>query len=62
MKKCLICYKEIEDDEEVCHSCKVFLKWKYGRGYSNKIKQFRKFRRENSSLNLIKSDRRYKNE
>jgi len=62
MKKCLICYKELEDNEEVCHSCKGFLKWKYKKGYSNKIKQFRRLLKENFSLNSIKPCGRYKNE
>jgi len=30
MKKCLVCNKEIENgEEEICHTCFDFFKWRY---------------------------------
>jgi len=62
MKNCLICKKEIEENEEVCHSCIEFFKYKYGKKWEKELKRFLNILKENESpLESIKSNRRYKN-
>ncbi len=62
MKNCKICKKEIEENEEVCHSCIGFFKYKYGKKWEREIKRFLEALKENEfSLEKNKLNRRYKN-
>jgi len=62
MKQCLICQKEIDEDEKVCDSCIAFFKGKYKKDYCKKIKRFLNLLKKTHSLESIKFNRRYKNE
>lgn len=54
MKKCKICQKEIDENEEVCNSCIDFFKWKYKKTYCKKLRRFQKIMSRNPSLNSTK--------
>jgi hypothetical protein len=63
MKNCLICKKEIEKNEEVCHSCIGFFQYKYGEDWEIEVSRFLNALKKNeNSLEATKSHRRYKNE
>ncbi|VVB79034.1 Uncharacterised protein [uncultured archaeon] len=62
MKNCSICKKEIEENEEVCHSCIEFFKYKYEKKWERELKRFLDTLKENeNALEKTKSNRRYKN-
>jgi len=48
MKNCIICKKE--NEEEVCESCIEFFKWKYGKGYIEKIKNFQEMQKRSGKI------------
>jgi len=44
MKKCIVCEKDIEHDEEICDTCRSFFQWKYEDDFEEKMKEFREYR------------------
>ena len=54
MKKCLICQKQINETEEFCNCCITFFKWKYNKGYINKLQRFKNLLNKKPSSNLNK--------
>lgn len=59
MKKCIVCYKEInENSEDACETCSEFFKWKHGENSKKRLSPFIEMKR--SKKGKIKFVRRLK--
>ncbi|MEI7719107.1 MAG: hypothetical protein WCI72_04520 [archaeon] len=48
MKKCIVCKRELLDENDICHSCSTFYKWKYGKKYFQWLEEMKR----HAQLNL----------
>jgi len=49
MEKCIVCKRDLLDEDDVCYSCLQFLEWKYGnRGSLQKIEEMKRHAQLNS--------------
>jgi len=50
MNKCLVCEKEVERNEELCHSCEAFFKWRYGGKFKQFLEDLKKYLSKRSPI------------
>jgi len=58
MKNCLVCAKNISENEIVCKTCNQFLKWKHKGNFAERIANFKRFERDRYDFRSIKFRRK----
>jgi len=48
MVKCIVCKRELVDEDDICYSCAPFFKRKYGKKYFQKLEEMKRHAQLNS--------------
>jgi len=56
MKNCLVCKKQVEQNEEFCNECIEFFKWKYGNEFKEILDLYKKYYIQNKFSREVKME------